>query len=1164
MAFLKSRMLLVIVGLILLGLLIWFGGPYLAIANVRPLESVVGRLIAILILVILYAVYIQLRQLRNAKAGQKLAEGVTQQAEATGGDGSLASGDAAQLKKRFEEAIEALKKTRKGGGASLYELPWYIIVGPPGAGKTTILVNSGLNFPLAQKFGKEALRGVGGTRNCDWWFTDEAILLDTAGRFTTQDSNARADAAGWKAFLELLRKFRGRQPINGVLVAISASDLLGLDEREREAQATAIRERLDELGRNLKIDAPVYLLVTKCDLVAGFTEFFDELGEQDRGQVWGITFPIETTESGQAPESFAPEYERLLERLQQRVLDRMEGERDPRRRASILAFPQQVAALKPILDTLLQRVFTASGFDRPVSLRGVYLTSGTQEGMPIDRMLGAIARTFGVSSSVAAPPVGRGKAFFIARLLKDVIFHESGLAGVNRRLQLQKIAAQSVAYIVCLAILILLGLWLLVSYNANANYIDQVSAAATAAAAVPGVGPGVHTADVLLPRLDAIRDLAHVANQHQEHEPWHMRMGLYRGESLGEAARDAYSRELNSVLVPVLKTRFEQALDSNVAAPDRLYEYLKAYLMLGDAQHRDRDHLRFLSQAEWRRAFPRDPAAAQRLDEHFGELLDNDRIQSVSLNGQAVDRARIALSSASIPVLMYDRLKLSYLDDTKRAVRLDIAAGSGASLALVRRSGKPLSDPVPAIYTRAVFNEINRSGKYKLLEQFAADSWVFGDQGPDLRRGGALLYDVLNIYETDYIRAWDEVVKDVAIKPAADTQEFIQILGTISSPASPLKGFLQNAVAANTDLLKPDATLAGQADDALAKAANVKLDTLKKVIGGRPEGAQPPGSKVTAYFAPIRQLVDGPPGQAPIDQMLATLDQQHKRLETTGSGVGQQSALDPTVQAAVAQAKSSLALVAKQMPAPLGNLVAEVATRTESIVSSQARDELSARYEQQVVSQCRELVEGRYPLNPAAVNDAALNDFGQVFGPGGIFDSFFRDNLAALVDVSHTPWRWKEGATAGSAALLTQFQRAQKIRDLYFAPGGHAPQAAFNLTPDTLDASVVSFTLNVDGQVLDYRHGPQQSHPMTWPGTAGAGQASFAFEDQSGPIPGASKQGPWAWFRLLDQARVEPESETRYHVALSASGKTMRLVLEASSVRNPFGRNAISGFRCAM
>src|SRR5690606_33324309 len=138
-----------------------------------------------------------------------------------------------------------------------------VIIGPPGAGKTTVLANSGLDFPLARQFGKEALRGVGGTRHCDWWFTDRAILLDTAGRYTTQDSDAQADAAGRIAFLKLLRRFRSRQPINGVILAISAMDLITAGEAERERHIQAIRARLAELGQTLGIDVPVYLLVTK-------------------------------------------------------------------------------------------------------------------------------------------------------------------------------------------------------------------------------------------------------------------------------------------------------------------------------------------------------------------------------------------------------------------------------------------------------------------------------------------------------------------------------------------------------------------------------------------------------------------------------------------------------------------------------------------------------------------------------------------------------------------------------------------------------------------------------------------------------------------------------------------------------------------------------------
>ncbi|HEY0339984.1 MAG TPA: type VI secretion system membrane subunit TssM, partial [Steroidobacteraceae bacterium] len=373
LAILKSRVLLGLIGLVFLAAVLWFAGPYLAFADHKPLEGVVGRLVAILVLVALWAIVMTLRQLRSSQASNKIAaEVVAGEAggdSVSGGDSASAGGrapttsraggaDAAQLRKRFEDAIEALKKSKRKGSANLYELPWYVIIGPPGSGKTTVLANSGLNFPLAQQFGKDALRGVGGTRNCDWWFTDKAILLDTAGRYTTQDSNASADGAGWIAFLQLLRKFRSRQPINGVIVALSASDLLTVDEKERERHVTAIRARLDEISQTLRIAVPVYVLVTKCDLVAGFAEFFDDLGQDARGQVWGTTFPIEATESGRAPESFDKEFSRLLERLQQNVLGRMERERDTRRRVSILAFPQQMAAVGPLLSDLLKRLVT--------------------------------------------------------------------------------------------------------------------------------------------------------------------------------------------------------------------------------------------------------------------------------------------------------------------------------------------------------------------------------------------------------------------------------------------------------------------------------------------------------------------------------------------------------------------------------------------------------------------------------------------------------------------------------------------------------------------------------------------------------------------------------------------------------------------------------------
>src|SRR6185295_18397692 len=275
--------------------------------------------------------------------------------------------------------------------------------------------------------------------------------------------------------------------------------------------------------------------------------------------------------------------------------------------------------------------------------------------------------------------------------------------------------------------------------------------------------------------------------------------------------------------------------------------------------------------------------------------------------------------------------------------------------------------------------------------------------------------------------------------------------------------------------------------------------------------------------------------------------------------------LDALAKSGPADALQSLQQQAKLLPEPIATMVSQIGTRSESLAVGQARDELSRRYDEQVARECRELIEGRYPFARTSPNDVPLADFGRVFGYGGVFETFFQANLAPLVDTSRTPWRWREGAAGigGSAALLRQFQQAQRIRDVYFKSGAQLPEARFNLTPDTLDAGATRFALDLDGQPFEYRHGPQQSKSLVWPG-GGVGQAAVVFEERGGPGANTVKQGPWAWFRALDQAQVRRDSDTRLAVTFAAGSHSMRVMLDAASIRNPFTQNVLNGFRCGV
>ena len=1161
--FLKSRWLLTLIGVALLCLLIWFAGPYFAFAEVKPLSSATGRLVAILIVVLIWALLWQWKNWQAARATRQLGDAAGAGApEAKPGAvarsgqdrGNIGAADA-QLRNKFDEAFAALGKSGKNS-KDLLELPWYMIIGPPGSGKTTLLSNSGLDFPLADRFGKAAVRGVGGTRSCDWWFTSEAILLDTAGRYTTQDSDESADRAGWLEFLTLLKKHRRRRPVNGVLLAFSISDIAALSEEECERHVVAIRRRLVELHEQLGVQLPVYVLFTKADLIAGFSEYFDDLDKTGREQVWGTTFSWELSRDGKAYERLGQELDDLVLRLAARVPERLQAEREPGRRAALFGFPQQCAGLKTPILAFVRGVFANASLDERVWLRGAYITSGTQEGTPIDRMLGALAKTFRLGVQAIAPAPGRGKAYFIGRLLSDVIFREAGLAGSDPKVERRSRILFAAVYLGTAAITALLVIAIMASYHANSSYLDEVAAAASPLAAIPSPGSS-STLEGSIPSLDAVRQVVDIARKYEGHVPLGMRFGLYQGGALTSTAEDAYFREMNNSLAPAVARHFEERIRSSGSQPDRMYEYLKAYLMLGEPrQHLDPAQIQLIAGAEWARAFASAPATGQQLTTHFTAFTDQpERIQPARTDAQLIEQARSSLQQASLPLLIYSRVRLSYADD-KRQLRLDQQLGINGAM-LLRKSGKPLSEPFPALYTRTVFDEFNTRGKYELVIGFLKDSWVLGDKSLAGTQSPQLASDVVSLYERDYISAWDQLLGDITVRAPRDTADAAAILGALSSSTSPLKRLLV-LTDANTNLLKPlpAGSLQAAAGAKLAQAAG----GIDKVLG---TAAGPPaGSAVTAHFASLNALVAGAPGPAPIDQLLSLMAQAQQQLQSA-SGLGGQPG-SPAVLASIQNALGSLQATTAQMPPVVGGLVGGLTGQSKSVALGVAHSDLENRYQSQVVTQCRELLGARYPFTKASTSDVTLEDFARVFGTGGIYDAFFQTNLAALVDTSRATWKWKEGAEAigGSTALLAQFQTADRIRQVFFKPGGQVPEVRFNISPDELDDNVDRFRLEIDGQVLEYRHGPPKAVSMMWPGGA-VGAAVASFEQHSGAHPQAAFQGPWALFRLLDQATLVPQSDTRLLATFKVNGSQARVLFEAASIRNPIVRQDAIRFHCS-
>src|SRR5262245_327274 len=557
------RALLIALGLYAAGALVWFVGPLITVAGVAPLASERARAVAIAGVLLLFVLHLVWRAWRSSRRNRRLLDGMLPVAGARAPEAAAPGApEVAVIGQRFTQALQVLRSRQVGGRSAfgwlrrrpyVYQLPWYIIIGAPGAGKTTTIVNSGLEFPFAAELGPKALRGAGGTRNCDWWFTSDAVLIDTAGRYTTQDSYREADRAAWLGFLGLLVQHRPRQPINGVILTLSATDLLQPDADKRATLAREMRERIEELHRELGIRFPIYVMVTKCDLLAGFAEFFADFDKDERGQVWGATLPLDGDADASARLArLSSELVALEKSLHECLIARLHDERDRERRAALFGFPQQWCVLRDALAEMVRATFESGDARSAPLLRGVYFTSATQEGSPVDRALGALSRALGLAHRVLPPGRPSGRAYFVTRLLRDVVLGESGLAGTNRRWERQR--AWLHGGVVAASTVLTLGVlvWAWHQYASNADLLagvrdtnGRLQSQVAAAKAAPA-----DDVATLVPLLDGVwliaREPAEAAARRAA------TLGLEQRSNVVAAAADAYHHLLRDSLVPRL------------------------------------------------------------------------------------------------------------------------------------------------------------------------------------------------------------------------------------------------------------------------------------------------------------------------------------------------------------------------------------------------------------------------------------------------------------------------------------------------------------------------------------------------------------------------------------------------------------------------------------
>ncbi len=1180
-----NRLTLTILGLAAISALIWFVGPLIAFADYYPLASDTHRIILIAVITIFYIGKLTWKFIQSRNLNVRFMEGLLQQAPAQQDSiNNAGSEEVAMLQKRFEEAVAVLKNTNLGKKHTffakfnrqyVYELPWYIFIGAPGSGKTTALVNSGLQFPLAERFGQEVIHGIGGTRNCDWWFTNEAVLLDTAGRYTTQESHQEQDSTAWSGFLKLLKRYRPRRPINGIIVTISLTDLLQQTPTQREAQANSIRKRIQELHSELNIRFPIYVLVTKMDLLNGFMEFFGKYGKEERMQVWGTTFPLSENEDAMPLANLDSEFSLLEQRLNDRLVDYLQDERDIQKRALLYTFPQQFSALKATLGDFLNQIFSLSRFNQPPLLRGIYFTSGIQEGNPIDRIISGFARALQLDGRQLIAHKPSGKSFFLSRLIKDVILSETEIAGTNLRWERQRALLQwSVSFIAIFFTLSLMGAWT-ISFSQNQAYVAEVAAKIPEVAKQVEQLPVVQNINIpdLIAALKAVNELATIPGTHMESPPLAMSLGLYQGDKLTAAANNSFQRLLQDAFLPQLILRIEYLLSSaNASNMELLYEGLKAYLMLHQVEHFDPVALKAFIMLDWEISLPREFTNDQRriLESHLDTLLSRDHLSSpIPINAQLINRVRSIIAKTPLAHRIYNRLKLQGMNIQVPEFTIAKSVGPTSALVFERKSGTPLSKGISGLYTYDGYHNFFPQTAKEITQQLAQEeSWVLGlseKQSNSIfssQTQSQINEEVRRLYLQDYVKKWESFIDDIKLVNANSLQKNIELTRLLSAADSPLS-LLLKAIVKEVTLVITDQSERNIVDKATDQVKSASK-TLKQLLGRSEEKIMTadlvsrPEQFVDEKFKELRRLVQAPgPGQpAPLDALLAQVNELYLFLTTT------EEALKTNTTLPISKIQSEMRANARRLNEPLRSMFTTLSSSSQNQTEGMTRGNLNQSLKVAITDFCQKATAGRYPFTKGSNQDVTQDDFAQLFGFGGRFDEYFLKELALYVDNTKQIWNFRQ--TGDTSRDLQEFKRAQFIRDIFFRGGARTANINFTFKPIDMDPTITQFILDIDGQLVKYSHGPQVPISIQWPGPRGSTQVRLQiFPAQQQGISGQVFEGPWALFRMFDNVQINPSAQPeKFSATFNINGKKAQFEITTSSVQNPFRLQELKEFRC--
>ncbi len=1143
-------LLVLLMGLITL--MIWVFGPTLSFQGAQPLASIAARVAAsLLFFVVCIATWgtYQWKMLNQFRAAEDKAQRLK-------ADPFLAE------EEKQDAELEQVMRTLSDNVSQaepLYALPWYLMLGAEQSGKTSLVHRSEQNFVFSSVMKASSTPSEHRPYGIDWWMGEQAVLIDPSGELLTQgyrqtENGGQLERRLWMHFVQWLERTRRRRPLNGVIVTLDIAKLASDSASERKACATLLRARLRELMTTLNSRMPVYIALTKLDLLEGFEAFFHYYPKHQRDEALGFSFTLDSvTQSERWLDELTQDYDRFVAQLHAQLPRLLLAAKDSAERQKMYGFVRQLSGLKGALHEFLTELLGYDQFSTSALVRGVHFTSVYQQGVPVNVFENTTSYRYGLKPAVGrSQDATKSRVFFSSALFHHIIYPEAGLASDNRQVIRTQRRGLGLSFVTCgLASVLLLGQW----QGYYTQNIQQAEAVLTKVDAFHQHFPE-DVSDLGLQEmvtvLDTIREATLEVGPFRDKSRYLADMGLYQGHTLGPEVEATYLALLEERFLPLLLQDVVTKLSLARRDEDKL-DLLRVFRMTVDKRGRDSAGVLAYFSEQWQQQYEKEPQFQARLAEHLEYALAQTDLASQAAQGKdfavqilasmgpVIAQAQKTLSDTPIEQRVYHRLvtdSASYL-----GAPLNIKNQMGPAFDLVFEEREIDSEHLmlPALYTKDGVDQYFLKQVDALSELAMVDRWALG-QTSELAFSAAqkrvLRQSIQTQYVDDYTTAWKDALNEVDVVYFLDLSHAIDVLDSFTGTAMPLRRLLtivdHHTRLAGTlpeDKMAREALLSSFSYNVAASIQRPfsELDTLLDESNDQPAYIDDVQEALTQLLYYLKAIQDAP------DRGRAALEAARSRLTLSAHA-------DPIYQ---------LQRMASGLPAPFDRMVKKIADESWSVLKQEAVMHLETRWQKEVFAEFKAKFADRYPFNAQAAQEVDLQDFETFFAPQGTLATFYQEQLALFID-HHERLREDDALHPFiRPEIVEQLAQAKHIGEAYFNRNG-ALDVSFTLEPLHLSRNKRRAVVNVDGQFIEYSHGPKRSVELIWPNALRAGAQSKVtlVPTQTNVSPrSVAESGAWSLFKLLERSDVigGNASAMDYQVTLDGGKFAFRIQTPASN-----------------